>query len=287
MKSKYGVVFAVLAAAVALCAVGVSSASAAGGPEWLVKEAKLTGTKSITVTATGAHNVQFRTESLTFECKSESGAGNIVGGNPGTGEVTLLFKECSTEGKTVKECALSSVINRPEGGASGEVEFKVKAVLIYEGLSGERTRADEAFFPEGVNEEVNGKEVSHPNAFVMLETHGTRCGGLEESQFKLEATGTEVKEPTFNSDCGILMEVGEIKAGGKGEFKRTASGVTTTSGGLDSEYTRPPEKGELWQSKPETYKDIDCKTTLIGAQSVVAALFKVETVPAEAFGWQI
>jgi hypothetical protein len=267
MSTKCRAVFPVLAAVVALCAVGASNASAAGGPEWLVNGAKLTGSKTIAIAKAGKFNLVLQTRPLNYECKSVSGKGSITAGDPGTGEATLLFKECALTGDTVKECALEST-NKPE--RSGEIEFAVKTVLA---SSGEHVAASEAFFPAK----------SGSNLFAQLESQGTRCGVYEERLYNLSATGTEVSEPAFNNKCGILMQVGEIKTGAEEEFKSTASGATVIKGGLEG---RGDYASEVWQPKTGTYKAITCKMTFDGSETYLAGRFKVETVPAEAFGWQ-
>jgi FlaG/FlaF family flagellin (archaellin) len=267
MSARCRAVFPVLAAVVALFAVGVSNASAAGGPEWLVNGAKLTGSKPIAIAKAGKFNLVLHSTSLNHECKSVSGKGSITSGDPGTGEETLLFKECSVTGYTVKECALEST-NKPE--RSGEIEFTVKTVLV---SSGKQEVAYEAFFPAK----------SGSSLFVQLETQGTKCGVFEEKLYNLSATGTEVSEPAVNNKCGILMEVGEIKTGAEEAFGRTASGATAVKGGLDGYGVYA---SEVWQSKTETYKAITCKMTFDGGETYLTGIFKVETVPAEAFGWQ-
>jgi len=277
----------------AVFAFSVIAASAAQAefPVWITKETgnvlKTGETRKITSKKALTAPFELKTASVPIECQSESSNnGEIIGGKPGTDKVTILFDECSLKGKKVTECSATSV------GEStvGNIKLTVKTVLVFDGWTEQRTKADDAFFPEGRPKE--GEKAAEPNLFVEVKfangTVGTaKCGTLNGATVKVNATGTEVKEVGGKAfgprKCGVLAEVGKIVAGPPEKFERTVSGEVITKGGLNFPGTL--KKAEL-EAKATGYAKIECelKAGTEPAEEIGTAL--VETEPAEAFGWE-
>ena len=256
-----------LLAVFAFSAVAVSAAQAAGGPEWETHD----GVLAKKIVSKNVGTLKLKTTTATIECKTEENTGEILAGNPGQDTATITFKECSVEGKTVAECAATSA-----GEAAGVVKFAVKTLLVYpEGKKESTTEADDAFFPG----------TAGSNLFVEFELKGTNCGTLNNKKVKVNATGTEVKEPAYNNKCGALAEVGRVN--NRNEFERTWSGELVYHGGLNLP-TPAIKKGELWEPTPKTWKVIECKLEAFSEAAEEIGLVKVVIEgEAEAFGWEV
>jgi hypothetical protein len=286
----------VLAAAVALVAFGgiVATAAQAEGPYWIVKCHKvLTGnvaesrwedaacsklktgggfdrrllngeTRAIKSSNVGALKLISST-GVTIECKKESNAGKIIGGNPGTDSAEITFTECSVAPKTVAECAASS------GSVKGEIKSNVKTVLAYpEGEAPTNTRALDAFTPQESND-----------LFAVFTLEGTNCALLNKEKVEVKATGSLIKINGEERQCGVLAEVGKLVGGA---FVRTVSGELATEGALNFK-EKPITKAEL-QTGTTTFTKIECKLEAFKATAEEVGLAKEETEPAEEFGWE-
>ena len=217
---------------------------------------------------------RLKTVTATIECKKESNSGTLIGGEPGTDQATITFKECSVEGKTVAECGATSINPGPKGGNAGEIETTVKTVLLYpEGKKESTTEANDAFFPEGKG-----------NLFVEFELKGTNCGTLNNKKVKVTATGTEVAtEPAFKRKCGVIAEVGKVAGG---VFARTESTKEFVEGALNVPGTIT--EGELWKPGLTGWEKIKCKLEAFSEEAKEVGLTKVETwLEPEEFGWRI
>lgn len=257
----------------AFSAVAAGAAQAAGGPVWItkntilpkkIKSESLAGKK---FTLTGPANV---------ECQKEKDTGELIGGNPGTDKTTVTFSECSLEGKKVSECSATGLGEVKE---SGIIKTIAKTVLVYpEGKAPNKEDAWDAFFSEATN-----------NVFAefTLEGPSSGCGLVNKVKVTVEAEGTEVELPTFKEKrkCGVLAEVGKVASG---VFATTASGVMATEGGLN--FPKPAlTKAEMWNGT--AFVKLTCglhvKTSAgLSGVGTEVGLSKVETEPAEEFGWQ-
>ena len=236
-------VTATVLAILVLGAATAGAARAAGGPVWFTKEfakelpaTASRGTEAIELAGT---KFKLKTALLNIECSGVGGVGSITGGNPGTGQSTILFSGCSVGGKTVAECGLKGL--KPAEPA-GTVYSSVKSVLVYPKGAAEGTEtAYDALVPEG-------KE----DLFAEYELTGTNCGTLRGKAFKVTATGTEITEPAFKHKCGLLAEVGKIEGG---RFAKAKSGEEKEDGALS--FKEPPvTEAELWTG---TFAVIKCK----------------------------
>jgi len=214
------------------------------------------------------------TTTVTIECKAFKNTGEIIGGWPGTDLTTITFEECSVEPKTVAQCGASNV----EGKPGVIVVENVKTALNWDGWTGQRTEADEAFFPATEN-----------NLFVKFTLSGTECGVLQGTTVKVEAIGSEVKElggKAFGPrKCGVIGAVGRIVVGPPEKFERAISGVLYRKGALS--FTGL-EKEEIKEKATGEYTKIECKLVAkpIGAATLTGtALVEPETA-GEEFGFE-
>ena len=219
----------------------------------------------------GAAGVFELTGPVNVLCKKEKDTGELIGGNPGTDKSTVTFSECALEKKTVAECSATGTGQAKE---SGIIVTKVKTVLVFP--EGSRTEALDAFFSEEAN-----------NVFAEFILEGPKCGLLNKVTVKVEANGTEIELPTFKEKrkCGVLAEVGKIVAGA---FVKTKSGEVATEGGLRFP---TPERTKAEVEKGTTFEKITCGLHVKTSAGASAAgdeegVSKVETEPAEGFGWE-
>ena len=294
-----------LLAALALSAVAAGTAQAAvkGGPVWIVPCHKVTTpktgfflteekckknepeakpefewervllggeTRNIAQIA-GVSAVQtLKTKALTIECPSigvKTGATNTInGGNPGTDAATLVFTGCHPAGLKVTECGVKS-----KGAANaGEITVAVKTLLGYAEGKTEKTPIYMQFFPE-----------PGPELFVELEITGTKCGELPKKAFKVSATGTEYKP--FKSKCGVIAEVGKIKAG---VFEPAVPGELSKLGGLRLPATAIT-KEEIWNSETKKFEKISCTLEANKEAATQSGEVSVELEGGEEFGVEI
>ncbi len=285
-----------LLAVFAFGAFAAGAAQAAGGPYWIVKchkvavagtgryknatctepgppneyDTRLLAGETRTIKSTNVGVFKLKTASATIGCKKEKNTGKLFGGNPGTDETTITFEECSVEPKTVAECAATSA-----GEPAGNIKLTVKTVLVYPKGHPESTKeADDAFYPG----------TTGSNTFVEFEIKGTNCATLQGKKVKVTAKGTESPEPFAKTPCGVLAEVGKIEAG---VFARTESGKEYIEGGLN--FPEPAiTEAELWLPATSKFETINCKLEAggLGAAEEIGVA-KVETEPAEEFGWEL
>jgi len=268
MRSVFRSMFVVSVALLAFGGVSVASASATAGPEWFVKGESLPAGKVKATTSVNLKGIQINQTPANFECEKEGGTGEIAGGVPGTGSATIVLKECTLDSEP--GCQLSS----SSGGKRvlGQVTLAVKTVLVFPvGGTGE---ALEALVPAGG---------AGANVFATLSIEGRECGLLNGKLAVFKATGTEIKEPAFNSRCGMLARVGQVKSGA---FATLASEAQTTEGALNFPASRITG-GELWQPASGTFKEITCESQFLESRTTVAGTLKQELSPSELFGWKV
>jgi hypothetical protein len=274
----------------ALVAVFAMSALAAGAaqaerPVWIVKASggakKVLAageTRKVTSKKAGTNPFVLDTTTANIVCKKFTNTGEIIGGKPGTDLINVTFEECSveTEGKlkTVAECGASNT------AMPGVIKVEgLKTVLVWDKWEKQRKFADDAFFP------------SSGALFVHFELSGTKCGALEEKEVKVTAVGTKVVKvggATFERNCGVLGEVGEIEAGAAEKFKKTETGTVVRKGGLN--FNAPTvKKGEIEETtEKEKYTNIECKLEALGdseASLTGTALVELATA-GEEFGFE-
>ena len=204
---------------------------------------------------------------VTVECSSigvKAGATNeIIGGNPGTDVALLVFDGCHVAGKTVEECAVKG-----GGGPAGEIWVKVKTLLGYKKGATENVPIYEQFFPD-----------PGPEAFVTLEFSGTNCGTLAGKKIAVHATGTEYTP--FKSKCGVIAEVGKIKAG---TWEAAKLGELAKLGGLKLPTPAIAEE-EVWNGT--TFEVIKCSFTAGGAAATQSGISSIELEGGEEFGVEV
>jgi hypothetical protein len=258
--------------------VVAATAAQAEKPVWLVKKGGVTKvlaageTRKITSKKALAPAFKLSTATVTIECKKFKNTGEIIGGKPGRDLTTITFEECSVEGKTVAECGASNT------ATAGVIEVTgVKTALNWDGWTGQRTNADEAFFAANAN-----------NIFVEFKLSGTNCGLLQGETVKVKAIGSEVKElggEAFGPRrCGVIGAVGKIVAGPPEAFERTIPKEIVRKGALS--FTGL-EKEEI-EEKATGYEKIECKLEAppLGAAKLTGtALVEPETA-GEEFGFE-
>ena len=296
--SRLRIILLSLVAVLAFSAVAAGAAQAeAGGPFWIVPCHKVTAAnksksryKNSTCTEVesgggfdtqlfsgenktiakiaGVSAVQtLKTKALTIECPSigvKAGATNTInGGNPGTDAATLVFTGCHPAGLPLTECGVKS-----KGAANaGEIIVAVKTLLGYAEGRTEKTPIYVQFFPE-----------PGPELFVELEITGTKCGELPKKAFKVTATGTEYKP--FKSKCGVIAEVGKIKAG---VFEPAILGELFKLGGLRLPATAIT-KEEVWNSETKKFEKITCTLEANKEAATQSGEVSVELEKGEEFG---
>jgi hypothetical protein len=253
-------------AVVVTALLGAGQASAAGGPEWLFKGAKLSGTKTYTWTATTTTKIN---TTINISCTKASTSGEIQGGNPGLGAATITLSGCSLEGHP--KCTFST------GGVVGQVTLSAKLLLAYPaGLLETETEALVALVPVGT--------MSEPNKFgegtLQNELGTTECGTRNGELLTFNATGTKITKPAYEKNCGLLATIGTIEGG---KFVVTAAGKEVTEGALN--FTTLPNKASMWTGT--AFSEIKCTTETVGlGNTVLLSLFKTEAEKS-LFGWTI
>lgn len=258
-----------LVAVFAFGAFVAASASAVGGPVWIVLKGTelvvLGAGQSEALTSTGGtFALKGATEIL---CTAESDTGKIIGGNPGTDETSIQFSGCSVEGKTVAECGASNT------ATAGLVEVNgIKTVLVYpQGKAGSTTEALDAFIP------------GSGNLFVEFTLKGTNCGLLNNIKVNVNATGTEITEPAFNKKCGVLARVGKLNS--SNAFVATISGEEALVGALNSEELLT--EAELWLPTAKVFNLITCKLEAFSLEASELGVSDVTLVSKNEFGWEV
>ncbi len=299
--NRVGVLLAATVAMLAFSSLVATASQAVGGPEWRIAchkvvvaktgsfknstctEAEANGefstkllagetraTKSVNVSATFKLN-----GAVKIECKKVTNTGLLIGGNPGTDSTKIIFTECSIAGKTVAECGAKGL--KPIAATNaGEVIVGALTVLAYPNeKAGSEEASLDAFAPEG--------EAANPNLYVEFELTGTNCALLKNQKIRVNAIGTEIEINGKKRKCGVLAQVGEISGT---SFRSTKSGESGVEGALN--FPEPfIEKAELWEPIPAAFKAITCKLEADSAAAEEVGLAKVETNPAEKFGWAI
>ncbi len=219
---------------------------------------------------------KLKTKAVTIECPSigvKAGATNqIIGGWPGTDAATLVFTGCHPAGLKVTECEATSI--KPlKATNSGEIWVAVKTLL---GFAEEKAGAlpiYEQFFPE-----------PGPELFVELELSGTKCGLLPKT-VAVNATGSTAPSPVGfgTSKCGVIGEVGKIKAG---VFEPAVSGALYTLGGLNLPETAIT-KEEVYNSETGKYVKITCTLVANKEAATQSGVVSVELEGMEEFGVEI
>jgi len=264
-----------LTAVFAFSAITAGAAQAVvGGPIWIEKgKTELKGTKIIE-TVTGISAVQkLKSTAVTIECPTlsiKAGATNTINsGNPGTDFATLVFAGCHVAGKTLAECAVTSV-NPLKATNVGEIWVAVRTLLGYEKGKTEKTPIYDQFFPN-----------PGPTLFVELEFTGTNCSALNKTKIAVNATGTENK--SFKSKCGVIAEVGKVKAK---VFEAAVSGELAKVGGL-----RLPESAiteeEVWNSATSKFEVVKCTLEAAASKATQIGEASIELEKGEEFGVEI
>jgi hypothetical protein len=257
--------------AVLAMAVAATSASAVGGPVWIV----LLGAE-LHVLGAGEKEA-FDSEGLLFtldgttviDCNKEEDTGEIIGGNPGTDLADIEFLECHVEGKP--NCLATNV-------GEDTILTEVKTVLVYPHLKAE---TDEEALDAFVPDEAGNLFVE----FTLKNAAGTtECGLLNGVKVNVTATGTEIKEPALNKNCGVLALVGKLNSV-TGAFENTVAGGEALLGALNSEGT--PTEAELWKPTAKTFQLIECKLQAFGAAATELGISDVLLVSGNEFGWDL
>jgi hypothetical protein len=187
----------------------------------------------------------------------------IIGGNPGTDECTLVFKEAHVKG-------LATCLVKSPTGAAGEIIVPVKTLLGY-AVAETIPTAYEQFFPAEAG-----------NIFVTLEFPGSTCGALKGTKIKVNATGgTAPKAVGFGErNCGVIGEVGKIKAG---VFELAKDGELFKVGGLRLPTTAITEE-KVWNSETKTFVAVKCSLTAAGTAATQSGTASIELEGMEEFG---
>jgi hypothetical protein len=257
----------------ALAATG-AQATVTGGPVWITSAGPLlSGSKNIgKVEAVGVQTL--KSTALTVECETvhivTTSVNTINGGNPGTDKAELRFDHCHTA--SPKTCTVFG------GGAppkSEEIWAKVRSVLGYAKGKTEKEPIYDEFFPEETN-----------NTFTTISPDEiTACAAIEGKTFAVKATGTEAPKPVgFGTrKCGVIAEVGKIKAGA---FEPAKSGELVKLGGLRLPTTPITEK-EDWNSETKKFEMVKCALTVAGSAGTQSGIASVELAGGEEFGVEI
>jgi hypothetical protein len=279
MRSMFRSLLVGLVVVSALGGVAATSAMAVGGPEWIVKGASLEAGKAKTVKGSAVSEFQFNTAVGNFGCSKESISGEMIGGNPGTGKAAVTLTGCRQVSPNHPNCVLSS------GKVSGEVLLSTKAVLVYPAGQTENTKAAlVALVPEGLETGKEPLKELKPKVFAILTMQGAECGAFNNWSAPLEAGGTEITEPSFKRQCGLLAQLGKIEAG---QFAATASGAQAVEGALSFKGAAGAQEGELWQAGKGSFKKVVCKLVFPDGASEWLGLTRLETALVEEFGWKV
>jgi hypothetical protein len=261
-----------LIAVFAFSAVAAATASAVGGPVWIVLLGAtlhvLAAAEKEALTSTGG---VFKLDGITnIESNKLNATGEIIGGNPGTDLSTLEFLEAHVEGKA--NCLATN-------SGADTIVVAVKSVLVFPHEKAEtNTEALNAFTPD--NNEVNNNLFVE---FTLKNAPGsTECGLLNGLKVDVNATGTTITDPTLNKKCGVLARVGKLVAGA---FSITASGEEALVGALNSEGT--PTEATLWKPTAKAFELITCKLEAFGAAATQLGVADVELVNGNQFGWEL
>lgn len=232
----------------------------------LKNETRTTTSKNVSV-------FKLKAASLAIECPTETDTGELKGGWPGTDTSEITFEGCHVAARTVAQCGAAS------GSTAGKIgPFKVKTLLGFpKGKAGGTEEAYDQFFPGGESE----------TEFTTFTLTGTACGEtLNNAVIKVVATGTKAVV-MGTPRCGAIATVGKIVSG---KVKATKSGEVATEGGLNLKET-PPTEEEVWNPTTNEYEVVKCglesRSVKVGnatAEEIGEA--KVETTPAEEFGWE-
>ncbi len=201
----------------------------------------------------------------TVECASEKDTGEVIGGNPGTGLTTIIYKECHVAGQP--ECLAG---NKSES----EIETaSIHSVLVYPTAKAEgKEEAYSAFVPGGTTNTFAEFELKNATGF-------TECL-VNKLLVTVTANGTEIKKPAFNKDCGGLALVGKLEAG---SFRKLAAGEEAVLGALES--TGSPTSAELWEGS--AFAKIECKMQAFGGSATELGVSDVELTSGESSGWEV
>lgn len=210
-----------------------TTAQAAGGPLWIAPNALVAG-ETHNIVSEHLINYQFKGTVASIECTASSGAGVILGGNPGTDYERVVLQGCFVVGKP--ECKATGL--KPLAASkAGELIFNVLSVLAYPKGATEGESALDAFAPTG--------EAGSPNLLVEFELEGgaAACGLLNKVKVKLEAIGTEITIKGEKRRCAALAEVGKLVGG---------SPVLTKPGEKSFEVvfnlpSTPVKEAEVWE----------------------------------------
>ena len=126
------------------------------------------------------------------------------------------------------------------------------------------------------------------NKFAEVEfAKVTACNLLKGKKIIVSATGEEIPvkilnggaEETVKRKCGVLAEVGKLSGG---VFEVTKAGALAKEGALNFP-TTAIASGEFEEGTK--FKSVKCSLTAGEGAVVESGLSKVETEPAEEFGW--
>jgi len=307
---KHQILGLALFAAFAFSAVIAASASAEGGPVWIVQlceaanpagtglwvermsngaclgfdgTAKSAWEKKLMVLAAGesepivSSGGIFKLDGITnIECLKLENSGEIIGGNPGTNLEKLEFLECFVEG--LPNCLASTA------GTVGAdtIELEVKSMLVYPHEKGGTTgEALVAFFPDNNNTTENLFV-----EFTLLNASGsTECGLLLNGmKVDVSATGTLVEDPaSILKKCGVLAVVGKLNS--SNVFVKTVSGEEAVVGAVESSGT--PLIATWWMPTEKVFLLMECKLEAFGAEATELGTSDVELTNGEEFGWEV
>lgn len=222
---------AALVAAFALGAVASTSAMAVG-PIWKVAGAKLEAAKSEALTGKQTANFVLKGKAFGFievavTCKKESATGKIIGGEPGTGEATIKFTECSSssctptepiEAKTKSELVYYT---KAEKKLIGEVFFAkeasgIIATIECTGLKAELTGnvGAELLTTVGTNDKDEPNNPEHASGYAMFDgtnaqTYENAKGEGKTAELKWEGKAASLEgtaEVTLNSEKTFVAD---------------------------------------------------------------------------------
>jgi len=253
--------------ALVVSAVLASSASAVGGPVWVVKGAELVETEK---EALGAEGGQYTlTGTTNIVCETLKGTGEIIGGNPGRDLSTLTFEKCHVMNKP--NCLAASV------GFEDSIQSQAKSVLVYPHEEpGVETEALDA-----ITADTSGSSENLFVEFTLKNASGsTECSLLNGFKVDVKATGTLISDPSqINKQCGLLTQVGKLVAGA---FAIAKALEENTIGALNA--TGAGSEATIWEPTKKTFGLITCKLEAFG-EAHEEGVSDVLLVSNATFGW--
>ncbi len=219
------IVSLVITAVLAAGAVASASASATTGPVWHEQGSALKSGKAASMKVKNrAPLVLTYKEPIetAMTCRTESGDGKIMGGEPGTGQETIQYTECST--------------NNGFCPINGPIEMKLKTELVYYAGEGKRY-IGELISPasEGIFTKVqctNGETFALAGNIVgeLLNEAGKRVEvGKESEAVKASVQFAGSSTESYENNAGENLKA-ELRVGGIAATMTGTEVLTLSSG---------------------------------------------------------